>query len=102
MTVPQAAQAKSQRVQQLSDPLPAVLDAKSGMDEVLDQFGRPQVHVIARPPGTAADSLFALRPLFRGESRGASRDPLALRPLESLMVEGMYPAPHGVLVAVQP
>jgi hypothetical protein len=41
-------------VRQLTRPLPAMLHAKAGVDEVLDQLRGPQAHVVARPPRTAS------------------------------------------------
>jgi hypothetical protein len=67
-----------------------------------DQCGRPQTHVIPRFPRTAADRLVDLCPLGWGESGGTSRDRLALHPLESTLIEGVYPAPNRVLVPIQP
>jgi hypothetical protein len=71
VAVAQPAQAKPPLVQQLAHAFPAVLDAKARIDPVLDQLGGPQIHLIARFPGTAAHCLFDLRVLVGGQSREA-------------------------------
>jgi hypothetical protein len=58
--MPQPPQTKDQCMQQLSHPLPTVLDVNAGIDEVADQFGPPQTHVIAQRSGTLAHRLFDL------------------------------------------
>jgi hypothetical protein len=102
VAMPQPPQSKPQRMQQLSHPLPAIIEAKPRVDKVPHQFGGPQTGVIARIPRTTADSLFDLRPLIRRESRGSPWDRGSLQPWQASFVDRMHPATNGFLIAVQP
>jgi hypothetical protein len=98
----QATHAKSQGMQPLAHPFPAILDPKAGVDEVPYQFRGPEAHVVACLARTVANGFLHLRQLFLAESRRASRNGRPFQTGKATSVKCMHPAPHRLFFPIQP